>query len=355
LQNQLLFVGLLATLSPSADRATEISGAGATFPQPFYEKAFNAYRAAEPAVAIRYQGVGSGTGTQALLAKQVDFAASDVQLSDDEQRRSGMAMVHIPSCLGAVAVVVNLPGNPKIRLTRDVLASVFLGRLTRWNARAIAELNPKASLPGLPITVVHRADSSGTSFVFTEFLTKISTDWRAKVGTGREVAWPGGRQAKGNAGVAGLVRHLPGSIGYVELVYAIGNDMTVVAIQNRAGSFVAPTPESVSQAAAHLPEGSSMSLTDTAEEGGYPISSFSWIVLYREQSYQGRGQDRAEALARMLWWLIHDGQKHAADLHYGVLPDPVITRAEAALATLLYRGKPVLVSPSGPVAAPGLH
>ncbi len=338
----LLLVVLLAASSIPGARPTEIRGAGATFPQPLYEKAFNDYAAFVPKVTVKYQGVGSGAGTQSLLRREVDFAASDVRLSGEEQMPAGEPIAQIPTCLGAVAVVVNLPGNPHIRLTPELLTSMFLGRITRWNERAIVELNPTARLQALPITVVHRADSSGTSYIFTEFLSKASAAWRAGVGTGREVRWPTGRRAKGNAGVAGLVRQVLGSVGYVELVYAIGNEMNVVAVRNRSGQFITPTPDSVSQAAQHPAQGSWASLTDTSQPGAYPISAFSWILLYREQSYGGRSRERAEALVRLLWWLTHEGQAHAVALHYAPLTRPAIRRAEADLHSVLYQGKPLL-------------
>jgi phosphate transport system substrate-binding protein len=338
----MLFVGLLTALGEPAESSIELTGAGATFPQPFYEYAFNRYPTTAPNLVVRYQGIGSGSGAASLLKREVDFAASDVVFSDEEHKRAADNIVQVPTCLGAVTVVVNLPGNPRIRLTPDTLAAMFLGRITRWNERDIVDLNPSATLQALPITVVHRSDSSGTSSIFTEYLSKTSSDWKAKVGTGREVAWPTGRSAKGNTGVAGLVRQVPGAIGYVELVYAIGNEMTMVAMRNRAGKFVIPTPESVSLAAAHLPENATMSLTDTPERDGYPISSFSWIVLYREQAYGSRVRGRAEALARLLWWLVHDGQKYAAELNYAALPSAAIARAEAELRSISFQGIPIL-------------
>ena len=225
---------------------------------------------------------------------------------------------------------------------------MFLGRITRWNERDIINLNPSATLQALPITVVHRSDSSGTSSIFTEYLSKTSSDWKAKVGTGREVAWPTGRAAKGNTGVAGLVRQVPGAIGYVELVYAIGNEMTMVAMRNRAGHFVIPSPESVSLAATRLPVNPTMSLTDTPEREGYPISAFSWIVLYREQAYADRTRGRAEALVRLLWWLVHDGQRYAAELNYAALPAAAIPRAESELRSISFQGKPILPESPAP-------
>ncbi len=351
----MLFVGLLAALGEPAEPSIDLAGAGATFPQPFYEYAFNSYPATGAKLVVHYQGVGSGAGAESLLRREIDFAASDVMFSDEERERAGAPIVQVPTCLGAVAVVVNLPGNPQIRLTPELLAAVFLGRITRWNEQAIATLNPSATLQSLPITVVHRSDSSGTSSIFTEYLAKTSADWRSSVGSGRAITWPTGRPAKGNAGVAGLVRQVPGAIGYVELVYAIGNEMTMVAIRNRSGQFVSPTPESVSLTAVHLPANSTMSLTDTPEREGYPISAFSWIVLYREQAYGGRSRARADALVHLLWWLVHDGQKHAAELHYSALPEAAIVRGEAELRSIAYRGKTILSeSPLPRPAAPVL-
>jgi len=343
LQYPMLLVGLLAALGEPLETSFELMGAGATFPQPFYEYAFNRYPTTGPSLVVHYQGVGSGAGAASLLKREVDFAASDVVFSDEERKRAPAELVEIPTCLGAVTVVVNLPGNPRIRLTPEILAAMFLGRITRWNDQDIINLNPSATLQALPITVVHRSDSSGTSFIFTEYLSKTSTDWRAKVGTGREVTWPTGRSAKGNAGVAGLVRQVPGAIGYVELVYAIGNDMAMIAIRNRSGQFVVPTPQSVSLAAARLPANATMSLTDTSETAGYPISAFSWIVLYHEQAYAGRARGRTEALVRLVGWLVHDGQKYATELNYAPLPAAAIARAEAALRSVSYQGKPILL------------
>lgn len=339
----MLLAVVLAATRPPDEHPTEILGAGATFPQPLYEKAFNDYTTLVPQVTIKYHGVGSGAGTQSLLKREVDFAASDVRLSEEEQKSPREPIVQIPTCLGAVAVVVNLPGNPRIRLTPELLTLMFLGRITRWNEKAIVELNPNATLRSLPITVVHRADSSGTSHIFTEFLSKASSPWRSAVGTGRDVRWPVGRGAKGNAGVAGLVRQVLGSIGYVEVVYAVGNEMNVVAVRNRAGDFITPTPSSVSQAA-QLPLGGSwVSLTDTPQAGAYPISGFSWIFIYREQNYNGRSREKAERLVRLLWWLVHEGQAHAVALRYADLPRPAIARAEAELRSVQFQGKPLLV------------
>jgi phosphate transport system substrate-binding protein len=349
----LAIIGLLAAFSEPPEPSVDFTAAGATFPQPFYEQAFNAYSSTGHRPVVRYQGVGSGAGIQALLKHEVEFAASDVMLSAEQQKAAGAPIVQVPTCLGAVAVVVNLPDNPRIRLTPDVLAAMFLGRITRWNDRGIADLNPRANLPALPITVVHRSDSSGTSSIFTEYLSKTNADWRATVGTGLKVTWPTGRSAKGNAGVAGLVLQIPGAIGYVELVYAIGNEMTVVAIRNRSGQFVTPTPESVSLAATHLPTNPTTSLTDTPERDGYPIGAFSWIALYQEQAYEGRARERADALVHLLWWLVHAGQKHASELHYSVLPATAVTRAESALRSVLYQGRSLLIgSPSSEFATP---
>jgi len=342
LQYPMLLVGLLAALGEPLESSIELTGAGATFPQPFYEYAFNRYPTTESRVIVRYQGVGSGAGAASLIKREVDFAASDVVFSNEERKRAAADIVEVPTCLGAVTVVVNLPGNPRIRLTPETLAAMFLGRITHWNERDIVNLNPSATLQALPITVVHRSDSSGTSSIFTEYLSKTSVDWKAKVGTGREVTWPTGRSAKGNAGVAGLVRQVPGAVGYVELVYAIGNEMTMVAIRNRSGQFVTPTSESVSLAAAHFPANATISLTDTPEREGYPISAFSWIVLYREQAYAGRPRGRAEALVRLVGWLVHDGQKYATELNYAALPAAAIARAESELRSVSYQGRPIL-------------
>lgn len=327
--------------APAYSFSKELMGEGATFPQPFYMRAFEAYHRSY-GVKVHYRGVGSEEGLRSLLAKKVDFAGTDVHMTEKEVHRAATRVLHVPVCLGAVAVTYNVPGNPDLNFTPELLADLFLGKIGNWNDPRISSVNPEARLPDLPVMVVHRSDGSGTTFIFTEYMSKVSKEWRERIGTGKSVDWPVGRGAKGNPGVAGVIRQIPGSIGYVELIYAKGNGMTVGKVKNRAGKFIEPAAQSVSLAAVDLQEDGRFSITDTRAAEGYPISGFTWIILYLEQSYGGRTRENAEELARLLWWLTHDGQRLARDLHYAPLAGPTIIRAEDAIRSITYLGVPVL-------------
>lgn len=326
---------LLPSHSPTFAQSggKELVGEGATFPQPFYVRAFEAYHRAS-GVRVHYRGVGSGEGIRALLAKKADFAGTDVYMTEKELQQAGVPILHVPTCLGAVVITYNVPGNPALNFTAELLSDLFLGKITNWKDPRIAALNPAARLPDLPVTVVHRSDGSGTTFIFSEYMTRVNKEWRDRAGTGRNIPWPVGRGAKGNSGVAGVIRQIPGSVGYVELIYAKGNDMTVGKVKNGSGRFVEPGMQSVSLAAADLREDGRFSITDTGAADGYPISGFTWIILYLEQSHDGRGRERAEELARLLWWLTHDGQKHATALHYAPLPAQAVLHAEEAIRSI---------------------
>jgi phosphate transport system substrate-binding protein len=332
--------GLVCPRQPTA--GTELSGAGATFPYPYYQTVFEAF-SRQHSVAVRYQATGSGEGIRSLLDRKADFGATDAFMTPEEIRSAPAPIVHVPTCLGAVVLTYYLPGNPALRLSADVVADIFLGRIVRWNDPRIGALNPDQRLPDLPVRVAHRSDSSGTTFIFSEYLTKTNPAWRAKVGTGKTVKWPVGIGGKGNPGVAGLVKQAPGSIGYVELIYALGNDLTVASLRNRAGRFVEPVPDTVTLAArVPLPDDTNASLTDTEVPEGYPISSFTWVGLYQEQDYDGRSRERSEALVRLLWWVTHEGQAYARPLHYAPLPHEAVRKAENLLRSVTYRGQPIL-------------
>jgi phosphate transport system substrate-binding protein len=327
--------------SPAAE-PVRLMGAGATFPYPFYAQAFSRYSAAN-GVEIHYDAVGSGKGIERLLKREVDFAGTDAFMTEKEAREAGAPVVHVPTCIGAVVVVYNLPGNPKLRLGPDTLSDIFLGNITRWNDPRLRETNPGVRLPDLPIEVIHRSDGSGTTFIFSDYLSKVSPQWNRIMGKGKSLQWRVGRGAQGNPGVAGAVSLTPGAVGYVELIYALGHDMTFAAIRNRAGEFVEPDTASVSLAARiPIPENTEASLTDTEAPGGYPISGLTWIALYREQQYQGRKKEQALALAKLLWWLTHEGQALAEPLHYAPLPQEVVLRAERLLSSLTFAGAPLL-------------
>lgn len=334
-----LALGLSLPLSAAG---TEIIGAGATFPLPVYTKMFSSYNK-EFGVKVNYQGVGSGTGIKQLLEKVTDFGGTDAYMSDKDIAAAPAKIVHIPTCLGAVVVTYNLPGNPAIKLSQKVLADIFLGNVTKWNDPAIAKLNPGVKLPKMDILIVHRSDKSGTTQNFTGFLAQIDKGWADEVGSGKTVEWPAGLGAPKNAGVAGLIKQTPGSIGYVELAYAIENDMPVAALENKSGKFVLPTVKSTSLAIpSDVPADTRTYISDTPTPDGYPIAALTWIILYKEQKYGGRSLEQAKALLDLLWWVTHDGQVHTTALNYAPLSDDMVKKVETILKSVTYDGKPIL-------------
>ncbi|MGA2976673.1 MAG: phosphate ABC transporter substrate-binding protein PstS [Spirochaetia bacterium] len=324
-------------------QAIEFVGAGATFPAPFYTKVFDEYNK-QFGVRVNFQAVGSGAGQSQLKNKTVDFGASDVVVADAEIKSYPAPFVHIPIVAGAAVITYNLPGNPELKLTPDVLADIFLGKITRWNDARISALNPSMNLPKTTITVVHRADGSGTTAVFSDYLSKVSDDWKSKVGVGQSLSWPAGVGGKGNPGVAGLVKQMPGAVGYVELIYALQNNMPYASLKNKSGNFVKPSLASTSAAAnVTIPNDvTKTSLTNTDAAEGYPISTFTWILLYTEQSYDNKTQATAEALVKLLWWMTHDGQKFAESLSYATLPPAVVAKAEVLIKSVTYNGAPIM-------------
>jgi len=318
---------------------TELLGAGATFPYPLYSKMFDSYYK-ETGVKINYQAIGSGGGIKQLMSRTVDFGGTDAFMSDEDMADLDERILHVPTCLGAVAVTYNLPGDPVIKFTPDILADIFLGKLTEWNDPRLVEVNPELDLPDMTIVVVHRSDGSGTTFIFSDYLGKASKEWLKRVGVGKSLNWPTGLGAKGNPGVAGLVKQLPGSMGYVELVYASQNHMPVGRVRNKSGNYIEPAMESVSLAAqTELPEDTRVSITDTDAEDGYPIGGFTWLIFYQEQKYGGRPVAKAEELVKLAWWMIHDGQEFAEPLHYAPLPQGGVEKAEAILKSVTYGGE----------------
>ena len=315
----------------------DLTGAGATFPYPLYSKWFDAY-SSKTGVKINYQSIGSGGGIRQLSEQTVDFGATDAPMTDAELAKAkGGAVLHFPTVLGAVAVVYNLPElTQPLRLTGDVLAAIYQGQISKWGDARIATLNPGVKLPASDILVVHRSDGSGTSYVFTDYLANVSSAWATKPGKGKEVQWPVGLGAKGNEGVAGQVKQTPGAIGYVELAYATQNKMSTATLRNAAGEYVAPSIASVTAAAAgasaKLPPTTDyrVSIVNAAGAGVYPISSFTWIILYQKQSDQAKGKK----LVDFLRWALGDGQPLAAPLDYAPLPDAIRTALLAKLDTV---------------------
>lgn len=319
----------------------ELLGAGATFPYPLYSKMFDAYNK-EYGVRINYQAIGSGGGIRQLINKTVDFGGTDAFI-DVEKLKKESPILHIPTCLGAVSVTYNLPVELELKFTPDVLSDIFLGKITKWNDDRIQTINSGVNLPDINIVVVHRSDGSGTTFIFTDYLAKISSEWEQKVGRGKSVNWPAGLGAKGNPGVAGLVKQIPGSIGYVELVYALQNNMPVGSIRNKKGTFVKPDLVATSLAAnVTIPDDTRVSLTDTDAHEGYPIGGFTWIITFKEQNYNQRPQEKAEEVVKLLWWMTHQGQKYAEPLKYAPLPEAAVKKAEAIIESITYNGKSLL-------------
>jgi phosphate transport system substrate-binding protein len=327
--------------SSSSDDNT-LLGAGSTFVYPLFSKQFSVYDSIN-GLKVNYQSIGSGGGILQLTNKTVDFGDSDAPLNDEQTTKIGAPALHIPMVSGAVVLAYNLPGvKDTLKLTPDVLAGLFLGKITKWNDPAIAAANPGVKLPDVTVAIAHRTDGSGTTNIFTTYLSQVSPDW-AKVGKGSSVNWPTGLGGKGNPGVAGLIQQTPGAIGYVELAYAIQNNMAFAKIQNKSGNFITPTVASTSAAGnVQLPADSKVSLTNTDAADGYPIASFTWALIYKEQNYNGRSLDRATKLLKLLWWNIHDGQQYAAALNYAPLPSAAVKVGEDILKSATYDGKPIL-------------
>jgi phosphate transport system substrate-binding protein len=320
----------------------EIMGAGATFPYPLYSKMFDAY-GKEKGAKINYQSVGSGAGQQQLLNKTVDFGASDAFMKDDQLSKAPAKIVHVPTCLGAVVVTYNLEGNPALKLNSEAVAGIFLGTIKKWDDEKIKKLNPDIKLPSADINVVHRSDGSGTSAVFTDYLSKISEDWKKDVGSGTSVNWKTGLGAKGNEGVGGMVKQTPGSIGYVELIYALQNSMSMASIQNQKGNYIVPSLKSTNAAAnSTIPDDTRISLTNSDAPDGYPIVSFTWILLYQDQNYNGRTEGKAKEVIKLVWWMTHEGQQYAEPLSYATLTPEAVKKAEVLLKSITYGDKKVL-------------
>jgi phosphate transport system substrate-binding protein len=327
--------------STSTDEA--IIGAGSSFDNPLFSKQFSEYSKTN-GLKVNYQSVGSGAGISQLTAKTVDFGASDAPMNGKQDTAAGAPVVHIPITAGAVVLSYNLPEvKDTLMLTPGVLADIFLGKITKWDDKAIAAINKGVKLPSTAIVIAHRSDGSGTSNIFTTYLAKVSDEWNTKVGHGSSVNWPAGLGGKGNEGVAGLIKQTPGAIGYIELAYAIQNNMPYAKMQNKAGNFITPSIASVTAAAnIQIPADTKVSLTNTDAADGYPISGFSWVIIYKEQKYGDRSLDRATKLVKLISWMIHDGQQYSSALNYAPLSPAAVSAGDAVLKTVTYDGKPIL-------------
>jgi len=325
----------LAISAGQASAETLINGAGATFPYPLYSKWFSEYAKVDASVKFNYQSIGSGGGIKQITAQTVDFGASDKFLSDDELKAAPGKLIHIPTVMGAVVVTYNLPGVAQgLKLNSEDVANIFLGKITMWNDPKIAGDNPGVRLPAKPIIVVHRSDGSGTTSIFTDYLTGVNGEWAQKVGKGASVKWPIGLGGKGNEGVAGQIKTTPYSLGYVELAYAFENKLPYASLKNKSGVFVEPSIHTTSAAAAaalkHMPADYRISLVNQPGKDAYPIVGFTWLLVYEQQKDSLKGKK----LVEFLNWSLHKGQKMAAPMLYAPLPDSVQRMVEKTIKTL---------------------
>ncbi|MGB9490678.1 MAG: phosphate ABC transporter substrate-binding protein PstS [Terriglobales bacterium] len=324
---------LLASLALSlpALGQTTLNGAGATFPYPMYSKWFSEYNKLHHDIQINYQSIGSGGGIRQVLNGTVDFGASDGPMTDEQLKEAKVKILHIPTVLGADVPAYNIPGvSGELKFTGEALANIFLGKITSWNDPAITKANPGVNLPNQPIIIVHRSDGSGTTYIWTDYLSKVSKDWESSVGKGTSVKWPVGLGGKGNEGVAGQIRQLPGSIGYIELIYAVENKITYGSVQNAAGNFVKASLDGVTEAAASvksMPADFRISITNAPGKTAYPISSFTWLLI----PVQAKDPQRGKIIADFLNWMVTDGQKMTAQLSYAPLPQSVVEKVKAAI------------------------
>lgn len=319
-----------------------LQGAGATFPNPLYQKWLSEYGKLNANIRIDYQSIGSGGGIKQIQAQTVDFGASDAPMTDDELKATPGEILHIPTVLGAVVLTYNLQGVAQpLKFSPDVVADIFLGKIKKWDDARIQQDNPGISLPSADIAVVHRADGSGTTFVFTDYLSKVSPEWKEKVGADKSAQWPTGQGGKGNEGVTGQIKQQPNTIGYVELAYAVQNKLPAALIKNSSGTFVEPTIDAVTAAAAgsaaNTPDDLRVSITNATGATAYPIASYTYILAYKDQKDAVKGK----ALVDFLWWGIHDGEKFARDLQYAPLPEDIVKRAAAKINTITSGGKPL--------------
>jgi phosphate transport system substrate-binding protein len=320
-----LLAVLFLVLGLSAAQAQKITGAGATFPYPIYSKWFTEFSAAHPGVEINYQSIGSGGGIKQVCSGLVDFGASDMPMTDELLASCGVKLIHIPTVLGADVPVFNVPGVTDLRFSPDVLADIFLAKITMWNDPRIAKDNPGAHLPDQKIIVVHRSDGSGTTFIWTDYLSKVSKEWADGPGKGSSINWPTGVGGKGNEGVAGYVRQLPGSIGYVELIYALQNHINFGAVRNASGSWVKASIDGVSDAAASvkkMPADYRVSITNAPGPNAYPVSSFTYLLI----PTQPKNMANEKVLRDMLSWIINSGEKEVSALSYAPLPQNVAAK-----------------------------
>lgn len=331
MMRRIVLVCLALAMAVPALGQTTLNGAGATFPNPMYSKWFSEYHKLHGDVEINYQAIGSGGGIRQVLAGTVDFGASDGPMSDDQLSQAKIKILHIPTVLGAVVPAYNVPGvKEEVKFTPDVLADIFLGKISNWNDPRIAKANSEIKFPNQDIVVAHRSDGSGTTYIFTDYLSKVSSDWQSQVGKGTSVRWPKGLGGKGNEGVTGMIRQIPGSIGYIELIYAIQNNVPYGVVQNAGGAFVKASLDSVTAAAASvksMPADFRVSITNPPGKDAYPISSFTWLLIPVKSKDAAKGK----IIVDFLNWMLDDGQKMTAALSYAPLPSGVVGKVKVAV------------------------
>lgn len=320
-------------------KAQDLSGAGATFPQPFYNVIFEQFSETH-GDRVAYGGVGSGTGVRNLRDKIVDFAGSDAFLSNDEMTKMD-AVIHVPTCMGAVVMAFNIDGVEKLNLTGEMIADIFTGKITKWNDPSIVKINPNVTLPDAEIIPVYRSDGSGTTFVFTDYLCKVSKSWAADLGAGKSVSFPVGQAGKGNPGVASIISQTKNTIGYVGSEYAFAQKITYANVQNQCGEFVEPNTASISASASGtIPADTRTSITNSDASGAYPITCFTWLIIYKEQNYSGRTKEQAVATLDLLHYVLsNDAQKMASEVHYAPLPKKAVELSLKNLETVVYDGE----------------
>ena len=324
-------LALVAALAGVSSAETNLNGAGATFPNPIYQKWFTEYHNAHKDVQINYQSIGSGGGIQQLTSGTVDFGASDGPMTDEQLSKVSGKVFHIPTVLGAVVPTYNVTGvTGELKFSGDVLADIFLGNIKKWNDPRLAKANPGVKFPDEEIVVVHRSDGSGTTYIWSDYLSKVSPEWKSKVGKGTSVNWPAGLGGKGNAGVSSMVKQTEGSIGYVELIYAASNKMPYGSVQNAAGKFIKASLESVTAAAASvkdMPDDFRVSITNAPGKDAYPISSFTWLLVPAEWA----DATKEKAFVDFLTWMVDQGQTMTSALEYAPLPKNVATKVKARI------------------------
>lgn len=352
-----LLIVLVATVllascnSGSSDKKSEnkksksvsITAAGATFPLPFYNLAFKNYTK-KSGILLTYGGIGSGGGIRSLKDKVVDFGATDAFLNAKKEADMLAEIVHIPTCIGAVVIAYNLPGVENLKLSNQNLEDIFMGKITKWNDAKLKKSNQDINLPDMEITVVHRSDGSGTTYIFSDFMSKISASWEIVVGKGKSLKWPVGLGAKGNPGVAGTIKQTVGAVGYIGSEFAFAQKIPFAQVENSAGQFISPNLESISAAAqGEIPADTKVMLTNSSDPNAYPISGFTWLILYKEQNYDNRSKAQAEETVKFLSWIIEkDAQALAQQVNYAPLPEKAIVKAKKILNSVVYDGEAIL-------------